>query len=274
MKINKDLKIEIRPIPERNGIREYSDKLEYFSQAHTIPCLVDPVSLRYATGLSKEDVEFLKEEKFPYNIDDRYVRGVAHEFWESTMLKVALKPTPMFLYPGKNLMDFVKYKYLLVSQYIYNSEAEMLSGTKSEATHYIYDESEATTLKATVIEKRNNLINKVSKLSLKRKRDMILLIYNENTENKDEDYLTVRFEDIYADKDKSKDLEELLKKSASDLSLSALIKTAIQKNVLRRTKQGIFFFESNLGFAEENVKEFLSVDANQEILLNITEKTQ
>ena len=274
MSLNKDLKIEIRPIPERNGIRDYSDKLEYFSQAHTIPCLVDPVTLRYATGLSEDDVKYLKEENFPYEISDRYIRGVAHEFWESTMLKVALVNTPMFLYPGRSLMDFVRYKYLLVSQYIYSSEAEMLSGTKTEATHYIYDEGEANNIKATVIEKRNSLINKVSKLSLKRKRDMILLIYNENTENKDEDYLTVRFEDIYADKEKSLELGILLKGQVADLTLQAEIKTAIQKNVLRRTKQGIFFFESNLGFAEEDVKEFLSQDANQEILLTIKQKIQ
>jgi hypothetical protein len=43
------------------------------------------------------------------------------------------------LYPGKNQIDFVKYKFLLVNNYIYKSEDEMRTGSKPEATHYIYD---------------------------------------------------------------------------------------------------------------------------------------
>lgn len=272
--VSKDLKIEIRPIPNRKGIKEFSENLEYFSQAHIIAPFVDPVTLKYATGLSKEDKKYLKEENFPYDISENYVKGVPHEFWESSNVKVELKNSPIFLFPGKSLIDFVKYKYLLVNNYIYKSEEELKSGTKPEATHYIYNESEANSLKATKLEKRNTLINKVSKLSLKRKRDIILIIFNENTENKDEDYLTVRFEDIFKDKSLSSQLEQLLSKDAEDIALSAEIKSAIQKNVLRRTKKGIFFFESNLGFGEEDVKEFLSKDENQEILLNIKSKIQ
>ena len=41
---------------------------------------------------------------------------------------------------------------------------------------------------------------------------------------------------------------------------------------LRKTKKGIFYFETNLGFSEEDVKEFLIKDENQEILLNIKSK--
>lgn len=270
--VSADLKIEIRPIPDRSGIRQFSENLEYFSQAHTIAPFVNPETLKYATGLSKKDIEYLEEVKFPYNIDDNYRKGVPHEFWESGIVKVELKNTPTFLDPGKNLIDFIKYKYLLVNSYIYASEEEMRSATKPQATHYIYNESVATSIKASKIEKRNTLIGKVSDLSLKRKRDLILLLFNENTENKDEEYLTVRFEDVYASAELSLDLKLLLEKDATDIALSSDIKTAIQKNVLRRTKQGIFFFESNLGFGEDDVKTFLEKDENQEILLNIQSK--
>jgi len=270
--VSKDLKIEIRPIPNRNGIKAFSENLEYFSQAHTIAPFVDPVTRKYATGLSEEDVKYLKENNFPYNLEDTYIQGVAHDFWESAIVKVALTNSPIFLSPGKNLIDFVKYKYLMVNSYIYNSEEQMKSGIKPEATHYIYNESEATSIKATGIEKRNSLINKISKLSLKRKRDIILVLLNESTENKDEEYLTVRMEDILADTDLSRELEALLKLNVQEVSLSAEIKAAIQKNVLKRTKKGIYFFETNLGFTEDDVKDFLIKEENQEILINIQSK--
>jgi hypothetical protein len=269
-----DLKIEIRPIPGRNGIKSFSENLEYFSQAHILAPFVNPVTLKYMTGLTEEDVEALKESGFPYELDATYRKGVAHEFWESSIVKVELSNSPIFLYPGKNKIDFVKYKYLLVNNYIYMSEDEMRTGSKPEATHYIYNEGAANKVKATKLEKRNSLINQTSKLSLSRKRQIVLILLNENTDNKDEDYLTVRFEDIIGNKELSLELGELLKKADEDISLIADIKSAIQKNVLKRTKQGIFYFETNLGFSEGEVAKTLQSSDNQEILLSIKSKIQ
>lgn len=270
--ISENLKIEIRPIPNRNGIREFSENLEYFSQAHIIAPFVNPVSRKYETGLSKEDKEYLKKNNFPYDISEEYTLGVAHPFWESPAVKVELINSPIFLYPGQNLMDFVKYKYLLKNNYIYQSEEEMREGGKPEATHFIYNEKEAISLKANKLEKKNNLITKISKLSLKRKRDIILILLNEDTSNKNEDYLTVRFDDILSNAAQTLELEELLELKVEETALKAEIKSAIQKNILKRTKQGIFFFETNLGFSEEEVKTNLEKTENQELYLNIKSK--
>jgi len=272
--ISKELKIEIRPIPNRNNIKQFSENLEYFSQSNTISAFVNPVSLKYETGLTEEDKKYLKDEGFPYDISDNYTKGVPHPFWESSMVKVELKNSPSFLFPGKSLLDYVKYKYLLVNNYIYKSEEEMKSGIKPQATHYIYNETEATSLKASELEVRNSLIRKVGELSLKRKRDIVLILMNENTDNKNEDYLTVRLDTIINNKELSEQLAELLKEEIEGVSLSAEIKSAIQKNVLKKTKKGIFYFETNLGFSEEDVKEFLIHPENQEILLNIKSKIQ
>jgi len=270
--VNKDLKIEIRPIPGRHEIKKFSNNLEYFSQSNVIAPFVNPVSLRYETGLNKEDMEYLKEQGCPYELDNVYQKGVAHPFWESQIVKVELKNTPIFLFPGRSMVDFIKWKYLLVNNYIYKSEEELKTGIKPQATHYIYNETEETSIKAAELEKKNSLIRKVGDLSLKRKRDIVLIIENENTENKNEDYLTVKLDQILNNKDKAKQLSALLDNKIKDVALVAEIKLAIQKNVLRKTKQGIFFFETNLGFAEEDVKEFLSKKDNQEIYLNIKSK--
>ena len=272
--VNKDLKIEIRPIPGRNGIKSFSENLEYFSQAHILAPFVNPVTLKYCTGLTEEEVKQLKDKGFPYDLDSTYRKGVAHEFWESQIVKVELSNSPIFLYPGKNQIDYVKYKYLLVNNYIYKSEDEMRTGSKPEATHYIYDEGAANKIKATKLESRNSLINQVSKLSLARKRQIVLIILNENTDNKDEDYLTVRFEDIINKKELSLELEAILLMDSEAISLTADVKSAIQKNVLKRTKKGIFYFETNLGFSEEDVVKTLQSSDNQEVLLNIKSKIQ
>jgi hypothetical protein len=272
--VDKDLKIEIRPIPGRDGIKSFSENLEYFSQAHILAPFVNPVTLKYATGLTQEEVEKLHSDGFPYDLDSTYRRGVSHPFWESQIVKVELSNSPIFLYPGKNQIDFVKYKYLLVNNYIYKSEEEMNTGSKPEATHYIFNESAANKIKASKLESRNSLIKEVSNLSLARKRQLILILLNENTDNKDEDYLTVRFEDIFNKKELSLELQELLKQDSEQISLTADIKSAIQKNVLKRTKKGIFYFETNLGFSEDDVRETLSSSDNQEVLLNIKSKIQ
>lgn len=272
--MNKELKIEIRPIPNRNDIKKFSEDLEYFSQSHIIAPFVDPVTLKYVTGLSQEDIKMLEEAKFPYNLSDNYQKGKAHEFWENSMVKVELKNSPSFLFPGKSLIDFIKYKYLLVNNYIYKSEEEMRTGTKPQATHYIYNESVEIDIQAGELQKRNSLVAKLTDLTLKRKRDIVLIIEDENTDNKDENYLTVKFESILNNKEKFGILENLINEDIDSVSMIAEIKSAIQKNVLRKTKKGIFFFETNLGFSEEDVKEFLMIPENQEILLNIKSKIQ
>jgi hypothetical protein len=129
-------------------------------------------------------------------------------------------------------------------------------------------------MRAGELEKRNSLIRQVSDLSLKRKRDIVLILLNENTDNKNENYLTIKFETIMNDKELSLQLFELLNQEVEGVTLQAEIVSAIQKNVLRKTKKGIFFFETNLGFSEEDVKEFLINPDNQEILLNIKSKIQ
>lgn len=267
-----DLKIEIRPIPDRDGIKGFSKNLQYFSRAHIIAPFVNPVTRKFVTGLTEEDKEYLKKEGFPYNIDDTYHQDVAHEFWESSIIKVELTSSPVFLYPGKNLIDFVKYKYLLLNNYIYSSEEELKNGGKADATHYIFDEGTENKLKASILDKKNSLVAKVTKLSLTRKRQIIMILLNENTDNKNEDYLTVRFDDILKDKEKVFELEKLIDGESEEVALKAEIKSAIQKNILRRTKKGIFYFETNLGFGENDVVETLKSPEYQEILLKI--KTQ
>lgn len=271
--ISENLKIEIRPIPNRNNIRNFADKLEYYSQAHIIAPFVDPVTLKYKTGLTKEDIEYLKERNFPYDLSDNYKHGESHSFWESNLIKVELRNNPMFLYPGKSLIDFIKWKFLSVNNYIYISEEEMKTGTKPQATHFIYNEDTETAIRATRIERKNALIKKVSELSLAKKRQIVLIINNENTDNKTEDYLSVKLEEII-NSDRRSELEELITASSTTIDTLSIIKNAVRKNVLKKTRKGYFYFDTNLGLTEDDVTEFLSKNENQEVLLTIKSKIE
>jgi predicted aldo/keto reductase-like oxidoreductase len=52
------------------------------------------------------------------------------------------------------------------------------------------------------------------------------------------------------------------------------VKTALYNGVLKKTSKGIFYFDTNLGYAESEVKEFLNKPENQELFLNIKTKMQ
>ena len=270
--ITVDTKIEIRPIENRGNIREFSKNLEFFAPPHTISPSVDARTRKFKTGLSQEDKEYLSSQEFPYDISDNFIQGQPHPFWESQIIKVSLGNSPMFLYPGRSLIDFVKYKYLKESDFVYRSEEELKIGLKPSATHFIYDESTEMGLKARKIEIKNNVINKLANASLSRKRDIILILENEDVSGKGEDYFTVKFSEMLEDFNKTQELDKLLNKKVAEVSLEAEIKRAISYNVLRKTKKGIYFYETLLGHSIEELKEYLSKDENQETRLAIQEK--
>jgi hypothetical protein len=190
------------------------------------------------------------------------------------MTKVDLKATPTFLRPGQNTMDFIKYKFLLASSYIYSSESEIDKGTKPMATHYIYNETDEMDVKATKLEKKNDLLRKIADLSSEKRKEVLTIILEENMETQTDNYMTVKFDDILKDGLKTAELAELLENSGENIKMKAFIKRAIGKNHLKKTKQGIFYFDTNLGYSEEDVKEFLMKPENQEIFISIKEKTQ
>lgn len=272
--VNKDLKIEIRPIPNRGRITEFSKNLEYFARFHTVTPLVNSKTMRFVTGLSEEDKKYIKDNAFPYEIDDNFNQKKPHELWESQMIKVHLENTPMFLYPGVNIVDFIKWKYLLASPFVYSSESEISSGEKPSATHYIYNESDEMSIKASKIRERNKLLKKVSDLSLEKKRQIVLIINDENTDTKNEEYLDVKLEEILDDNKKRAELARLVDTKSSDVDVAFVVKSAIQKNVLKKTRKGIFYFDTNLGLKIDDVIEHLSSPDGQEILITIKSKIE
>ena len=101
--------IKIVHIPRNTLSRVNAEETPFLKLfTHTVCPLVIGQTLRYNTGLSKDDIQYLKNnnyhrEKFD---DDIYRRDIEHPTWDSQDLKVTLSSEPTFLYPGRLLDDF------------------------------------------------------------------------------------------------------------------------------------------------------------------------
>ena len=108
-----DFRIEIRPIEDRKGVREYSKELEMVASKHVIAPYLQGGSNMFATGLNDDDLEYLAEQKCPYDLNPIYQEGKP-SFWLSQMIKIeklskkytgaqdyALKPLDLTIEPGK-----------------------------------------------------------------------------------------------------------------------------------------------------------------------------
>ena len=269
--VSENLKIEIRPVGNHGNIEKFSKDMSFFAQPNSIPPLVDPKTLKYVTGLSKEDVKYLKDNKFPYPFEnDVFVLGQANPFWDGQAVKVALSQKPTFLYPGKSIFDFIKYKWLCESPYVYKNETEMLTGNKPAATHFIYNESQEINSKAVLLEVIEGIKLDISKLSTDRKKNVIFLVTGETIGTKDAGWVAVRLDSIYSNEEEFERLKEVLAWDAETQDLRHTVKLAIAKNILLKSINGIRYYETILGHSEDEAVAVLK--NNQELLLTIKSK--
>ena len=266
---NKDLKIEIRPIPNRGGIRKFSEELEYFSERHTIIPYVNK-SRKYVTGLNEADIKYLKSVGVKYDLDDNYITDTPHPLWDSQEIKVDLLNTPTFLYPYRSPLDYIKWKFISVSEYVYSSESEMEEGGKPQATHYIFNEEIEDEIKAKKLLKNYNLIQTFLSFKENEKRSFLTMVFNEDFSDKSSDSLISKYEEAINDKP---DLVlKYINNSPGELSDKAFILKAIAKGIIRKNKKGLKYFDVDLGFTVEDAYNTLNTPDNVELFNNIKEK--
>lgn len=263
-----NLKIEIRPIPGRDKIREFSENLEYFSQTHTVIPYINRQTRQYETGLTQKDIEYLQSVGFNEDLSmGRRIGGEPHPLWDSPDVKVDLLNSPIFLYPYRYPLDYIKWKFLLQSEFVYGSESEMESGTKPQATHYIYDESEEVLAKATQLERQNRLRKYFLDLTVSQKRKVLYLTTGEYMENKTEDYMLVKLEEVLKGSSKLALLESFSNMSSESIDTRVYVSRAILTGVIAKKTNGLYFHTVNLGFKEAQAVEFFESPENQDMLI-------
>jgi len=259
--------VEVRPIE----VQKWHGKkgAESFTRPKKVQALVDPVTMKYATGLTAEDLKFLKEKKVAYDLSDNYDQDTPHPFWDSPMTAIKLENNTMF-FNLENPIDYIKVRIMKASKYVANSMTEYEEGLYPEATHVIHDEAEQIEILATKVEMRNTAVLEASKLDLDRKIQIILVMGGKNTKNQSAGFVAVELDKI-VQKDPEAFLR-LIKMDKKQTANHALVLEALQKSVLRKEGQRIFHMDSPLGLDEIEVAEYLSKDENQDIKLLILGK--
>lgn len=258
------MKIEIRPI-ERPKWHQKKGK-ESFTVPKTIYALVDVDRNEYATGLTEEDISFLKNKGIKYDLSPYFDRENPHTFWDSPVSSIKLKNSTMFL-DTENPLDFIKYKILEASKFVANSKKEFDEGMFSEATHIIFNEREEIEVKAAKVAIKKRAIVETSKLSKDKKIQLILILSGKNLKGKSDDFVEVELNNII--EENSKRVLTFIKRKSEDLFIHALILEALQKSVLRKESYKILYHDSVIGQDIEEVIDFLKNPKNQDLKLRI-----
>lgn len=267
--------IEVRPIEKK----KWHDKkgIESFTRPQKIQVLVDTETMRYATGLTEEDLKHLKKLGVTYDLSDTFNTEEAHPFWDNPMGAFKLENNTMFFDADKPL-EYIKIKNMKASKYVANTLKEYDEGYYPEATHYIHDEVEQNEILATEVERKNKAIIEASKMSVDRKLEIILAISGKNLKGQSNAFIEVELDKILNVKktqDKVSGAEEFLRYTSmnkSDLSVYALVLEALQKNVLRKDGHKILFMDSVIGTDETDVAKYLNIDENQDLKISIMAK--
>lgn len=261
------IKVEVRPIEHK----KWHDKTgqESFTRPKKIQALLDSNTMKYATGLTEEDIKALRKKGVNYDLSDNYDSENLHPFWDSSMAVIKLENNTMF-FDLDNALEFIKVKVMKASKFVANSMAEYENGTWPDATHVIFDEAEQAQVLASKVETRNTAIIEASKLSPDRKVELILVMGGRNMKNQSADFVAVELDKVL-----NKNPEEFLRNLKMDkkqIAAHALVLEALQKGVLRKEGQRIFHMDSPLGIDEIEVAEYLAKEENQDIRLLVLQK--
>lgn len=260
-------KVEVRPLE----VKKWHGKVgaESFTRPKKLQALVDPITMRYATGLSEEDIKLLRKKGVQYDLSDNFISDTPHPFWDSSMAVIKLENNTMF-FDTDAPIDFIKIKMMRASRFVANSMQEYESGLFPDATHVLYDEQETAAIKASKVELKNKAIIEASKLNTERKIQLIMILGGKNVKNQSTDFIAVELDKVV-----TKDPEEFLRHvtmSKAHLASHALVLEALQKTILRREGQRIYHMDTPLGIDEIEVAEYLAKDENQDIKLLILSK--
>lgn len=263
--------IQVKPIE----IKKWHDKKgqESFTRPKIVQALVDPNTVTYQTGLTKEE-EVKYGELLKVDLSNTFNMETPHPFWDSKMGEIKLENRTQF-FNIENPLDFVKVKVLKASKYVANSLKDYENGLYPEATHVIFDESEEVESKASHVELKNKAIIESSKLSKGRKIQLIMIlsanndhIKMKNLKGKSDNFITIEMDKII--EKRPEEVITFIEMDKEYVSLYALVLEALQKNVLRKEGHKIMYMESILGQDIQSVIKYLSEVENNEFKIKLT----
>lgn len=259
------MKIEVRPI-DRKKWHGKTGK-DNFTRPKKVQALVDSETMKYATGLSEEDIKMLQDKhNISYDLTSNFNPEKAHPFWDSSISVIKLENATMFFSTDKAL-DFIKIKMMKSSKYVANSMADYEAGLYPEATHVLIDETEEVELKATKIAIKKKAIVESTKISKDKKIQLIMIIGGKNVRGKSDGLVEVELDKLL--EKNSKDVLRYIQMDDTEVSLHSMILECLQKSILRKEGHKIFYHDSVLGGDVFDVIKYLKNDENQDLKLRL-----
>ncbi len=277
------MRIQVKPVPQE---RWHGKKgVDSFKRPHTIPALVDPNTMTYATGLDYtkkvyegEGGEMLTEAEhygklIKQDLSNQFDTEKLHPFWDSKMASIKMENRTM-IFNTENPLDYVRVKVMKASKYVANSLVEFENGEFPEATHVIYDESEEVESRAAIIEITRSAIIETSKLNTDKKVNLIMVLSSDgdylkaiNLKGKAPSFIEVELSKLI-DKDPEAVID-FLNRSPEVTSTHALVLEALQKNVLHKEGHKVKYHESTIGESAMDAAEYLNRPEQQEFKIRI-----
>lgn len=256
--------VELRPIEQKKWHGKKGQ--ESFTRPKKFQVLVDSVTMRYATGLTAEDIKKLKAQGIKHDLSDHFDQDTPHPFWDSSTATIKMENFTQFFDIDQPL-NYIKVQNMKASKLIANSPKEYEEGLWPEATHVIFDESEEEELLASKVELKNKAVLEAAKLTPERKLAVLMILGDKNYKEQSDSFRTVALDKII-----SNDPQEFLNTINMDkqeMADYALVLEALQKSVLRKDGHKILYHDSSLGGDEMSVALYLGKDENQDLKLQI-----
>ncbi len=256
--------VEIRPL-EQKRFHGKAGK-DSITCTKRVAALVDPVTMKYSTGLTDEDKEWLLKRVPNLDLSDNYKPGEPHPYWDDYRSALVLENNTMILDADKP-MEFLKIKLAKASKYVANSMEEYNNGHFPDATHVIYDEQEEVQEKATKAAVIKKIFAKLDKMSLEHKQNVLTIATNRSYTKNSSDYVEAElFDVVNAEPQK---LSLILDYKKEDLTLRALIIEGLMKRRIYKEGHKIKYQDHTIGTDPETVVQYLKDPENQDLKLRI-----
>ena len=255
--------VEVRPIETRKWHGKTGQ--ESFTRPKKSQALLNPETMTYATGLTKEEVAELSK-KVNYDLSNHFNSEEPHPFWDSPMSMTKLENNTMFFDISLPL-NYIKVKVMKASKYVANSMADYDAGLFPEATHVIFDESEQAELLAGKVQQEEDAVIAASQMTKDRKIEIILSLGGKNMKGQSDNFVKVELNKLI-----KKDPAEFLRYNNMDkdeLANYALVLEGLQKSVLRKDGHKILYHDSILGMDEIEVAKYLLIPDNQDLKIRL-----
>lgn len=263
------MKVEIRPIEKEKWHGKKG--IESFTQPKVIEALLNVSTGRLETGLTDEEaIDYGK--RLNVNLSSAIsMDGTPHPFYGSKQGWLVL-PNSTIILDTDNPLDYIKIKLAKASKSVANSLRELEEGLYPHATHVIYDEVEEVQKKASKINVRNKAIQIAMKMTTEEKANVIQIINGKSAKTKSIDFIDVEISDII--ENKPTEFLRIAEMGKEQVYNRAIILEGIQKNVLTKEGNSIYYMGDLLGYDYESVVEYFANPQNQKIKVAVLEKIQ